>query len=382
MGHSMAKVERILIVGGGIAGLTAAIALRQHGFSPELIEREPAWRAAGAGIALQPNAMRLLHTLGVGTAVKSAGAPLERFKYCTSQGEVLAEIDLVELWKDVGRGAGVERGELQAALLSELQGVPCRLGTCITALEKKNGSVSVRFSDGRSDDCDLIIGADGIGSSVRSLALSDAAQSYTGQMGWRSLAPIRHDTPDEVQFWLGDGCFFGLFPVSEKHTYGFGYINEPERRHDVAQGRLKRLRERFAAFGGLVKGQRDRYVMLSPQLLELLRDWWQAARPQVWLFPGQNPINPMTPRQLNRAVTAAKTLAGITKRVSPHTLRHSFATHLLEQGVDIRVIQVLLGHAKLETTALYTRVAVNTVRDIKSPLERLGVNLTKRTQPA
>ncbi len=130
------------------------------------------------------------------------------------------------------------------------------------------------------------------------------------------------------------------------------------------------------------KGQRDRYVMLSPQLLELLRDWWHAARPQVWIFPGQNPINPMTPRQLNRAVTAAKNLAGISKRISPHTLRHSFATHLLEQGVDIRVIQVLLGHAKLETTALYTRVAVNTVRDVKSPLERLGVNLTKRTRSA
>jgi integrase/recombinase XerD len=130
------------------------------------------------------------------------------------------------------------------------------------------------------------------------------------------------------------------------------------------------------------KGQRDRYVMLSPQLLELLRDWWRAARPQVWIFPGQNPINPMTPRQLNRAVTAAKNLAGISKRISPHTLRHSFATHLLEQGVDIRVIQVLLGHAKLETTALYTRVAVNTARDVKSPLERLGVNLTKRTRSA
>ena len=130
------------------------------------------------------------------------------------------------------------------------------------------------------------------------------------------------------------------------------------------------------------KGQRDREVMLSPQLLQLLREWWKAARPQVWLFPGQNPINPVTARQLNRAVTVAKDLAGIPKRVSPHTLRHSFATHLLEQGVDIRVIQVLLGHAKLETTALYTRVAVSTVRDIKSPLDRLGVDLVSRSPTA
>ena len=130
------------------------------------------------------------------------------------------------------------------------------------------------------------------------------------------------------------------------------------------------------------KGQRDRTVMLSPQLLELLRDWWHAARPRAWLFPGQNPINPITPRQLNRAVTAAKDLAGISKRVSPHTLRHSFAKHLLEQGADIRVILVLLGHAKLETTALYTRVAASTIRDVESPLERLGVKLTKRTPPA
>jgi site-specific recombinase XerD len=119
------------------------------------------------------------------------------------------------------------------------------------------------------------------------------------------------------------------------------------------------------------KGRKDRFAMLSPQLLELLRDWWRIARPRVWLFPGQNPVNHLTTRQLNRAVHAAARMAEITKRVTPHTLRHSFATHLLEQNIDIRVIQVLLGHAKLDTTALYTRVATNTIRAVMSPLDRL-----------
>jgi site-specific recombinase XerD len=125
------------------------------------------------------------------------------------------------------------------------------------------------------------------------------------------------------------------------------------------------------------KGRRDRHAMLSPQLLALLRAWWRegqrrgAMLPRGWLFPGRNPVTPLSTRQLNRAVHAAAEAAGIRKRVTPHTLRHSFATHLLEQDIDIRVIQVLLGHAKLETTALYTRVATNTIRAVMSPLDRI-----------
>jgi site-specific recombinase XerD len=125
------------------------------------------------------------------------------------------------------------------------------------------------------------------------------------------------------------------------------------------------------------KGRKDRYVMLSPQLLELLRDWWKAARPQGWLFPGQNRINPLTARQLNRACHTAAQIAEIDKPVSLHTLRHSFATHLLEQNIDIRVIQALLGHAKLETTALYTQVATRTIRKVTSPLEHLQMKVRK-----
>ena len=119
------------------------------------------------------------------------------------------------------------------------------------------------------------------------------------------------------------------------------------------------------------KGRKDRYVMLSEQLLHLLRSWWSEARPQGWLFPGQNSVNPLTTRQLNRACHAAAEAAGIDKRVSLHTLRHSFATHLLEQKVDVRVIQLLLGHKKLETTALYAQVATRTLRQVKSPLDHL-----------
>jgi integrase/recombinase XerD len=125
------------------------------------------------------------------------------------------------------------------------------------------------------------------------------------------------------------------------------------------------------------KGHKDRYAMLSPLLLERLRAWWRVARAKGkmldggWLFPGQNPVNPMSTRQLNRICHMAAAAADIDKRISPHTLRHSYATHLLEQKVDIRVIQVLLGHKKLETTALYAQVATEVLREVVSPLESL-----------
>src|SRR3984957_3114826 len=121
------------------------------------------------------------------------------------------------------------------------------------------------------------------------------------------------------------------------------------------------------------KGRKDRFAMLSPQLLELLRDWYRIARPTVWLFPGRDPMLPLSTRQLNRAVHVAADMAGIKKRGTPHTLRHSFATHLFEEKTDVRLIQVLLGHAKLDTTQLYTRVATNVIRSVMSPLDRLAL---------
>ena len=123
------------------------------------------------------------------------------------------------------------------------------------------------------------------------------------------------------------------------------------------------------------KGARDRTVMLSPQLLTILRTYWRLARPSEWLFPGRDEMKPLDVQVLHAACRSAARAAGLTKRVSVHTLRHSFATHLLESGVDIRIIQVLLGHKSLSTTARYTQVATTTIARTQSPLERLTLEV-------
>jgi integrase/recombinase XerD len=119
------------------------------------------------------------------------------------------------------------------------------------------------------------------------------------------------------------------------------------------------------------KGRRDRYVMLSPRLLALLREYWKLERPTDWLFPGDVPGNPITGKAVHKICVRAAEDAGLGKHVTVHTLRHSFATHLLEAGTDIRTIQILLGHRKLETTAVYTHVSPAAVEATQSPLDRI-----------
>ena len=124
------------------------------------------------------------------------------------------------------------------------------------------------------------------------------------------------------------------------------------------------------------KGAKDRDVMLSAQLLVILRTYWRLARPRLYLFPGRDEDRPINPTTLHAACRSAAKAAGLAKRVTLHTLRHSFATHLLENGADIRIIQALLGHANLSSTARYTQVASHTIRATQSPLDRLTLEVT------
>ena len=124
------------------------------------------------------------------------------------------------------------------------------------------------------------------------------------------------------------------------------------------------------------KGRKDRYVMLSPQLLGILRSYWRLTHPAHWLFPSHVAAQPIHPATLHAACRSACTAAGLGKRVTVHTLRHSFATHLLENGTDVRIIQALLGHSNLQTTVRYTYVATSTIGNTPSPLERLRLEVT------
>jgi FAD-dependent urate hydroxylase len=273
----MADIESVLIVGGGVAGLTTAAALHRHGFTPELVERQPTWRALGAGFLVHANGMRMLRRLDLAVGVESAGAVVRRWQVCDEHGDVLSDTDLEALWGDVGRCVGIERTDLQCALLAGVANLYCRLGTSVTSLEQDARRVTVGFSDGSSADYGLVVGADGIDSTVRALTLTTAAPSDLGAMNWRSIAPIRPAGLNMLQMHLGDNCIFGLVPMGAEHTYGFAYVIQPRVR-DPLEGRLERLRGRFRKFGSrvheyLASLERDEQVICSAMEWMELEQW-------------------------------------------------------------------------------------------------------------
>lgn len=247
----MGEVGQVLVVGGGIGGLTMAAALRQLGLGAEIVERDGDWRPVGAGLSVQPNGLRVLSKLGLEAATIGSGCVIGRWLFADQYGGTLCEIDLGEVWGDVGPCVGIARARLQEVLVAGARAVPCRLGTSIAAIDQDSRQVSVRFTDGSAGAYDLVVGADGIRSAVRDLVFGKAEPAFAGQISWRSLVPISLPGPPSIQFWLGERCFFGLCAVGGGYTYGFANITS-ERQHDPVRGRLGRLRERFAGFGASV----------------------------------------------------------------------------------------------------------------------------------
>jgi 2-polyprenyl-6-methoxyphenol hydroxylase-like FAD-dependent oxidoreductase len=264
----VAQVGKILVVGGGIAGLTTAAALHRNGFTTELVERQPTWSVSGAGFVVHANGMRMLHALDLDAGVASAGTVVRRWQFYDAQGCLLSDTDLTAVWGEVGPCIGIVRPLLHNALKRGVADVPCRLGAAVASLTQDDRAVAVAFSDGTSAAYDLVVGADGIRSTVRAQLLGATPPTYLGAMNWRSTAPIRPAGLDgALQMHVDDGRIFGLVTMGAGHTYSFAISIEPQF-HDPVEGRLERLRGRFAGFGPRVQEylaalERDDQVICS-----------------------------------------------------------------------------------------------------------------------
>jgi len=247
----MVGLERVLIVGAGMAGLSLAIALRRQGINPEIVERQATWPTHGAGIYLVGNAMRSLRFLGVADDVLGKGSVIRTQTLMNDRGRKLAEIDTGNVWASCGPCVGVRRSDLQEALVKELGTANLRFSTTVDTLKQREEAVAVRFSDGTERDYDLVVGADGVRSSIRQQIFGESNPRFCGQVAWRFLARC----PPSITGWTlfaGRHGAFLFIPVGGDQAYCYADAAVAEPMHDPIEGRVERLRSRFADYSSPV----------------------------------------------------------------------------------------------------------------------------------
>lgn len=238
---------RILVVGAGLAGLALVRALRQAGLAADVIERQVRWDDAGSGLYLPANGVRALRALGVGEAVTARAARIPRQQVLDHRGRLLVDIDLGELWGDVGPCLALPRAGLHQVLRD---GVAVRLDRTVRSLACVDGPIAVTFDDGSHGEYDLVVGADGLRSAVRRLAGDDRPPVAVGQRSWRFLAAC----PPEVTTWtvrLGPGSSFLTVPVGSGRVYCYADVTADSA---TTGDPVRLLRQRFAGFAAPVPG--------------------------------------------------------------------------------------------------------------------------------
>ncbi len=242
---------RILIIGGGIGGLTLAAALHQRGIDATVVERAPKFAPVGAGIVLGVNAMKVMARIGVADAIAQRGLEAGVARIADSRGKTLTAIDFKSMPRDVGRAIVLHRAALHEAILTGVPADAIRLGTTIESLREEPDRVEVRLSDGTEDAFDLVVGADGIRSAVRAMVFGEIPLHYSGYTCWRFVVACDLPNTDTWEMW-GRGRRFGVAPIGGGRVYCFATLNAPRNdpaMRDLPLAEFKRL---FADFRGPV----------------------------------------------------------------------------------------------------------------------------------
>jgi 2-polyprenyl-6-methoxyphenol hydroxylase-like FAD-dependent oxidoreductase len=250
----VARVGRVLIVGGSVAGMSCAIQMRKAGIAVDLAEIDPTWRIYGAGITITGPTLRALRTVGVLDEVLAQGATWSGAKVHDKAGKLLESVAFPRLTEDLPATGGVMRPVLHKILSAKTlaAGVNVRLGVSVAEVGNGAGQVEVKFTDGAVGDYDLLVGADGIFSKIRGMVFPEAARPvFTGQVVYRLLAE-RPPGFDGSHFFMGEDCKVGFNPVSATHMYMFALHPAAANPWVDPQDQPQRLYEAMAGFGGIV----------------------------------------------------------------------------------------------------------------------------------
>jgi 2-polyprenyl-6-methoxyphenol hydroxylase-like FAD-dependent oxidoreductase len=273
--------ERVLIIGGGIAGLSVAAGLRRLGIAPTLVEQAPQFGAVGAGIVLNLNAMAMMRKLGLDEAVRDAGMLLSRGEITDVRGRRLSQIDFDALGVGQNQTVTIHRAALHEVLLSGCRDLPLLSGTTVETLMDRGEVVDVGLSDGQTVEFDCVIGADGIRSRTREQVFGLTEPTYAGYTCWRFVV-ARPPGLDRMQEMWGRGLRFGLVPLAEDRLYCFTCANVPEASLDPEDGRVDRFRRRFAGFGGFAPAALEQITtpdqLIHNDIADLPKHPWYKGR--------------------------------------------------------------------------------------------------------
>lgn len=287
-------MKRILIAGGGIGGLSAALALRREGFEPVVFEQAPALLEVGAAIAVWPNAMRVLHRLGVADEVAERGGLLKHARWLERGGRVYNRLPFPD---EDTPGVALHRADLQGALLRALPPETIRLGKRFEGFSRVKDEVRVSFADGEEVACDVLVAADGLHSLARAQLVGDGAPVYRGYAVWRGIARLQHasllfDTAMEI---YGGGRRFGIGPVGLGRTGWWATANEPEGAAETPSEHQKKLLKLFdgwcAPVRELIEATPSETILRNPTYDRPPAARWGAGRVTL-LGDAAHPLTP------------------------------------------------------------------------------------------